>query len=216
MSSARSEIQKLGMERETSEKQLMYLTDLSTQFQRMVTFSVDAKYGSSAIFDDPELRLATLVTARNITFSDDMSQRGQEYRFSASESQQAEEELPPALKWNQDEIFAANNEAVFDIRKHADCIDIADLLHAPKSLFVANGKPIAYWLREMTESSRGFELGTFGPSILANTMKVQTIKWEAICLAISAILQRLFTTLLTESCNQSALMFKSNQNCFLS
>jgi hypothetical protein len=98
MSIARSQIQQLFMERETSEKQLIYLTDISTQFQRMVALSVDANYGSSAIFDDLELRLATLVTARNATFSDDMGRRGHEFRFSAPEAQeQAKEDLPSAL-----------------------------------------------------------------------------------------------------------------------
>ena len=196
------------MERETSEKQLIYLTDLSTQFQRMVTLSVDAKYGSSAIFDDLELRLATLVTARNATFSDDMSRHGQEFRFSASENQeQAEEDLPPALTWNQNDDADADNETVFDIRKHADCTDIEDLLHAQESLFAVNGRPIAYWLREMYESSRGFELGTFDSSILATTMKVQTTKWAAIGLGyisdIATIVHRFIDLVLQSICSET-------------
>ena len=196
------------MERETPEKQLIYLTDLSTQFQRMVTLSVDAKYGSSAIFDDVELRLATLVTARNATFSDDMSRRGQEFRFSASESpEEAEEELPPALAWNRVDDVDANNETKFDIRKHADYIDIEDLLHAQESLFAANGKSIAHWLRETYESSRGFELGTFNSSILATTMKVQTTKWTTIALGyvsdIATIVHRFIERVLESICSEA-------------
>ena len=140
VSFAQSQVQHLGMERETPEKQLIYLTDLSTQFQRLVTLSVDAKYGSSAIFDNVELRLATLVTARNATFSDDMSRHGQEFRFSASESpEEAEEDLPPALAWNRIEDVDADNEIEFDIRKHADYIEIEDLLHAQESLLLRMG-----------------------------------------------------------------------------
>ena len=185
---------------------MIYLTDISTQFQRMVTLSVDAKYGSSAIFDDLELRLATLVTGRNAMFSEDMSRRGHEFRFSAPEAQeQAKEDLPSALTWNQNDDVDANNETVFDIRKHADCIDIEDLLHAQESLFAANGRPIAYWLREMYESSRGFELGTFDSSILATTMKVQTTKWAAISLGyisdIATIVHRFIDRVLQSICS---------------
>jgi hypothetical protein len=207
MSFARTQIQQLGMERETPEKQLIYLTDLSTQFQRMVTLSVDAKYGSSVMFDNLELRLATLVTARNATFSDDMSRRGQEFRFSASETQeQAEANLPPALTWNQKDDVDANDETMFDIRKHADCIDIEDLLHAQESFSAANGRPIAHWLRETYESSRGFELGTFDSSILATTMKVQTTKWAAIALGyisdVATIVHRFIDQVLQSICTE--------------
>jgi hypothetical protein len=45
-------LNQLGMGRETSEKQLLYLTDLATRFQRLVSSSVGAKYGNDGIFDD--------------------------------------------------------------------------------------------------------------------------------------------------------------------
>lgn len=208
VSFARGQLQQLGMERDTPEKQLMYLTDLSTQFQRLVTLSVDAKYGSSAILDNVELRLATLVTARNATFSDDMSRRGQEFRFSASDSpEEAEEDLPPALTWSQIEDVDVNDETEFDIRKHVDYVDIEDLLHPQQSLFAANRRSIAYWLRDTYESSRGFELGTFDSSILATTMKVQTTKWTAIALGyisdIATIVHRFIERVLESICSEA-------------
>jgi hypothetical protein len=181
LSSAHSKVRSLGMERETPEKQLVYLTDLSTQFQRIVSLSVDAKYGSHAIFDDNDLRVATLVTARNIMFSEDITKYGQEFRYSGLEDAAlGEVDLPPALDWSHS--GHPNHETTFNVRRHADCTDIEDLLQAQESLLAANGKSIAHWLRAVYESSRGFELGTFDTSILATTMKVQTTKWAAIAL----------------------------------
>ena len=183
LSSARSKVQLLGMERDTPEKQLIYLTDLATQFQRTVTLSVDAKYGSHAIFDDKELRVATLVTARNTKFSEDITKYGQEYRYSSSEDHESNEaDLPRVLDWGHSGDPIVFDQITFDVRRYTDCIEIEDLLQPQESVPAANGKPIAHWLREVYESSRGFELGTFDSSILATTMKAQSTKWAAIAL----------------------------------
>ena len=207
LSSARGKVQFLGMERETPEKQLIYLTDLSTQFQRLVTLSVDAKYGSHAVFDDSELRIATLVTARNIMFSEDITKHGQEFRYTGSgDLELGEADLPPALDWNHSSHSNARDETTFNVRRHDDCSDIEDLLQAQESLLAANGKSIAHWLREVYEGSRGFELGTFDSSILATTMKVQTTKWATIALGyisdVVTIVHRFVDRILQSICSE--------------
>ena len=53
---------------------------------------------------------------------------------------------------------------------------IEDILHCNEAVSIANGSSIAFWLRQVYESSRGFELGTFDSSILATTMKIQSKK----------------------------------------
>jgi len=183
LASTRGKLHQLGMERETSEKQLLYLTDLSTRFQRLVSLSVDAKYGSDAVFDNMQLRLATLISERNATFSDELARHGQQYHFTTSKnSVPTDEDLPPALSWEMVESVPPGTEATFEVRKWADCGEMEEILHAQESLPVANGKSIALWLREVYKSSRGFELGTFDSSILGTTMKAQSTKWTSIAL----------------------------------
>lgn len=205
LASARSKLHQLGMERETPEKQLLYLTDLSTRFQRLVSLSVDAKYGSDAIFDNMQLRLATLVSERNATFSDELARHGQEYHFTASKSPgQTEEDLPPPLLWESVDSASTEPQATLKIRKTTNSMEIEELLYAQDSLPVANGKSIALWLRELYKSSRGFELGTFDSSILATTMKVQSTKWTGISLGyisdVVAIVHRFMDQVLDSIC----------------
>lgn len=113
----RRALQQLGMERETYE----HLTGLSTRFQRLVSLSVDAKYGSDEIFRDKQLRLATRVSERSVAFSDELARYGQEYRFSASdEAPQIDGDLPPALSWDPISDASSNNEGSFEVRKLSD------------------------------------------------------------------------------------------------
>ena len=194
------------MERETPEKQLVYLTDLSTQFQRIVNLSVDAKYGSHAIFDDNDLRVATLITARNNMFSEDITRYGQEFRYSSLQDTELEEpDLPPALDWSRTSQPSTSDDTTFNVRRHAECTDIEELLQAQESVLAANGMSIAHWLRAVYESSRGFALGTFDTSILATTMKVQTTKWAVIALGyisdVVAVVHRFVDRVLQSICS---------------
>ena len=216
LNSAREALQQLGMERETSEKQLLYLTGLSTYFQRLVTLSIDAKYGSHEIFQDKHMRLATLISERNMTFSEELALYGQRYHFSTSKgSGQVDEDLPPALSWNvpaddNDESFSP--EATFEVRKLTDCGEIEDILHDQESVSVTNVRPIAIWLREVYQSSRGFELGTFDSSILATTMKAQSVKWTDIALGyisdIVAIVHQFIHGVLESICPERLVKFE--------
>lgn len=67
-------------------------------------------------------------------------------------------------------------------RSKEDLPDIADILHDGETLYRPTKGSIQTWLGLLYNNSRGFELGTFGPGLLATTMKAQTSKWEAICL----------------------------------
>jgi hypothetical protein len=205
LASARSKLHQLGMERETPEKQLLYLTDLSTRFQRLVSLSVDAKYGSDAIFDNMQFRLATLVSERNATFSDELARHGQEYHFTSSKGpEHTEEDLPPPLLWEPVDSASSEPQATLKVRKMTHSVEIEEVLYAQDSLPVANGKSIALWLRELYKSSRGFELGTFDSSILATTMKVQSTKWTGISLGyisdVVAIVHRFIDQVLDSIC----------------
>lgn len=190
LTTARVTLRQLGMERETPEKQLLYLTDLATQFQRLVSLSVDAKYGNDGIFDDMGLRLATLVSKRNATFSDDLAHRGQEYRFGNPEdsvgvegdSTSIDEDPSPAPSSESIDSVSSSRGVTFQVRKMANCDDIEDILYAQENLSAANENPIHLWLRQVYQRSRGFELGTFNSSILSTTMKSQSAKWPSLAL----------------------------------
>ena len=118
-----------------------------------MTLSVDAKYGHDGIFDNMELRLATLVSERNTTFSDEFARHGHEYRFStAKDSALIDEDLRPALSWDPvvdvdlppapsphpDVDVSTSADATFEVWKMFDSGEIEDILHAQENLCTTN------------------------------------------------------------------------------
>lgn len=199
LTSAKDKLGQLGVERETREKQLLYLIDLSSRFQRKVSLSVDAKYGSDELFDNMDLRLATLISTRNEQFSHDMSYGGHEYQFWISEATGKMADLEEGDDTGDSEVSTPSNSAsssssasssnsnsysgmTFSIRKLIECEDIEEFLRPQDELDGASTTGITQWLEEVYRSSRGFELGTFDSAILSTAMKVQSRKWTPIAL----------------------------------
>jgi hypothetical protein len=168
LKTAETLIQQLGMERETPEKQSAYLLDLASRFQKNVMHALEAKYGRSDLFDDdPILRLATAVTARNASFGTEVNNWGQEYQFSSVAENQA------ATQVGSEEL---------KIRKVVGPPELDEILHPQEDLPGCRNECIIEWLKNVYLTSRGFELGTFDSSILATTMKAQSSKWTKLAL----------------------------------
>ena len=178
--------------------------------------SVDAKYGRDSIFDDTDLRLATLVSERNAIFSENLARYGQEYHFNASNNaEQIENDSfsdPPSE--SESDSLDVNPKSEFYTRKLTEFTDIDNILSTQESLPVSNGKSIHLWLHEEYSRSRGFELGTLNPSILATTMKLQTTKWTSIALGyisdIVMLVHRFIDRTLTRICPDVKATLLSN------
>lgn len=162
----------------------MYLTQIAANFQRLVSLSIEAKYGKDEFFDsDRSLRLATAIMARNIRYADSMRIYGEQYPFvkQAHGDSDVDDVVPPALDWSQSETSTDDGKE-WDIRKEVDVPGLEDILQPPGIVRVSVAGSTASWLRGVYESSRGFELGTFDSSILATTMKAQSGNWTLITL----------------------------------
>jgi hypothetical protein len=171
----------LGPERSTTAAQSSYLTDLATKYQQLVMLSLEGRIGSNEVFDGmPSLRIASSVTARMAIFESDMANHGHLFRFSGDQAQTSAE---VTSKPSQTETLTPvpHNES-FRVRKVADHPEIVDILHQQESLVKTSSVGIEHWLKTVYETNRGFELGTFNPSILATTMKKQSSKWSSISL----------------------------------
>jgi hypothetical protein len=186
---AQGHMKQLGMERETPEKQSAYLLDLATQFQKVVSHALEAKYSRSDLFDkDPSLKLATAVTSRNASFGREVEIWGPEYQFASSENindgdDDSDDTLEPSNPDSGD-VESSTDEPTkgIDIRKVKDPPELDDILYESETLAGSRVGPITQWLKKVYQSSRGFELGTFDPSILATTMKKQSSKWPGLAL----------------------------------
>lgn len=198
---ARKRLRNLGVERNTKTLQLAYLTDLAPRFQRLVSLSLDAKYGSDEAFDyQTSLRLATAVTARSTKFNGDMARCRQEFTFTSLDKSSSAEITESYLTVDDPTMALVS----LDVRDQDSVDDLWDILHAQESVTASNGKEIKTRLREVYETSRGFELGTFDSSILSTTMKKQSCKWVSISLGDVIVLAHNFiTTALASICHDS-------------
>lgn len=183
---ARRLLADLGPERESHMDQLVYLTSIATDYQRLVSFALRANHGADEVFEArPGLRIAPAIIGRMKTFSEDMAMYGATYAFQANESN-LPQLLSPAVsesdEENEGDGKASKNGSFFDSRKLDDHEDLLDILPPTQRLPLPRRNGIHPWLQQVFRGNRGFELGTFNPSILATTMKKQCTKWSDISL----------------------------------
>ena len=159
--------------------------NIALQYQATVDFAVHSKYSRSNFFDkDSKLRLATEAINRGQIFADTMDEIGHTYKF-ASKNDEAELD---ADEEDANEEPEANIESDFeddkliDIRRVEDHPDLDEIVCRDGAVSKPSVRNILFWLKEEYRGSRGFELGTFDPSLLAVTLKCQASKWRALAL----------------------------------
>ena len=181
LNDSRKAFEALGNERETAEQQRRLLLDIISNFQNVTQHAISTNYGMHDIFDaDEDVRLATLVSNRNATFSDDVSLWGHEYNFQ-SESQETElEEDSP--EYEDEEDFDQGAESVsseigIKSRKVPEIEDVQEIVQDSVGLKLPIGTGISSWIETIYRDARGFEIGTFNHTLLSTLMKKQSTKW---------------------------------------
>lgn len=182
--------------------------DIALEFQRITALAMRSDYSRTDLFDRcPSLRLATTAINRGDAFAEDMATIGHVFHFSLNHQGDIREEInlevPPEAPIGDLSITDAPS---INIRAEPDHPDIEDLVHKSKVLSKPPSDGILSWLKTVHRQSRGFELGTFDASLLAVTMKQQSIKWRDLALGyVSDIITmvHVFTTDLLEQITPS-------------
>jgi hypothetical protein len=118
------------------------------------------------------LRLANNIVDRNENFSSDFEKYGHDYEFKEAGFEEADFSVPVSEPLELDDLTREQTDPIALI---SDIVDEGVALKTPASTGIAS------WLDKLYGRSRGFELGTFDPKLLANAMKQQTTKWQDIC-----------------------------------
>ena len=159
------------------------MTDVATQFERIVGLAVRSDYSQMDLFDNDEsLRLATKAVNRGEAFARAMAKTGHSYQFdSGPDSNPSEggsdETDADQIDWSDSDSLTIKTRYESD---HSDILDITG--DYTESVNPVHHRGIIAWVEEVYLSSRGFELGTFDSSLLAVTMKHQAAKWKDIAL----------------------------------
>jgi hypothetical protein len=175
---------------------------MSTRFQEIASAALSANYAGSDWFDQhTKLRFATAVVNRNEKFSIMLQDHGHSYEFdhaSSSTSEDGEEEDNEDEgvedgedgeaeddeddEGSEEESDEELEEGEIRVRFVKTTSGLEELTPCEDTIRDDRQKNILRWLRSVYKTSRGFELGTFDSSLLAVTMKTQSVNWEPIAM----------------------------------
>ncbi|KAK2797328.1 hypothetical protein FQN50_009223 [Emmonsiellopsis sp. PD_5] len=179
LSNKKKTLESLGPERDSSESQAKYLLDIITRFQHLSSLALSSNYGGDDLFDrESATRLATILVNRNEKFSDHMASCGHKYSFTPEDGSSSSGMNTSTA--NLSEGKYANGTIA--VRSMADPGGLDDILYDPTILDGNYEEDITSWLNTTFITCRGFELGTFNPSLLSTIIKKQTSKWESLSL----------------------------------
>ena len=210
LGACKESLKSLGADRESLTEQTKYLLAMATEFQRIASLALDAKYGGDAVFDKhPSLRLATMVVKRNETFSKATQTNGHTFRFSAAQTRDGVDaydntdggssvDVPEEASTNSSRTQVCPDGAV-NVRTTDNHSDLEDILYRRVSLDVPLDGRILAWLKEVYQSSRGFGLGTFDSSLLAITMRKQSVNWTGLAFGYISDIVTMAHTFICES-----------------
>ncbi|KAH8690854.1 P-loop containing nucleoside triphosphate hydrolase protein [Talaromyces proteolyticus] len=174
------QLEALGGERETSEQQIRYLLNVMNLFNDITRQALGTNYSSYDQFEkDDQLRFATRIVNRNESFSKKIAQWGHKYHFGIKEGGNSDTEAPIANFKNKERPKTGN---VLRTRELDDLPDLEDIVLEPGDGEVCEplSSDIYIWIERQYRRSRGFEIGTFNPTLLSTIMKQQSDKWTSI------------------------------------
>lgn len=167
----------LGNRRDTPEQQRMVLLDIVSGFQDITRHAIATNYGAHSFFDtNAEARLATLITTRNSIFSDDVATSGHTYAFDLKAPQ-------PSFTFNHPINMpedAIEKRVSIKSRKTAMRGELQEILGECETIAVPEESTNFEWVRQVYQTARGFEIGTFNYMLLSTLMKRQTVKWPVL------------------------------------
>jgi hypothetical protein len=212
---AKRDLQSLGTERETPGQQRTALLGIVSSFQKLTQLALTTNYSVDGIFDtDPEVRLATRIANRNLSFADLVTEWGHEFAFNAEGSDTVSQ-----LPREEEDPYSAPTDGKFRVptpsvteriqsREVEGDDDLQDILYEAVNVGPAqNG--ITDWIARVHRDARGFEIGTFNPILLSTLMKKQSVKWPFIARGyisdVIAMVHRFIKKALRAACGDSRI-----------
>lgn len=186
----------LGPARDTNDQQRFFLLDLATKFQEITSHALDAYYGRNSLLgENPSLRLATRIVDLNTAFPDDVRLKGHTMHFSEFTTRRGNDSgtKPPDdsesdVESSDDPDQAADVDTsdeklvIKAIVEKLDFPELSDVIHGPWRCPTPQSDDVFDWIESTYLKSRGFELGTFDPSLLAIIFQEQSKKWDGLAL----------------------------------
>lgn len=185
-------LEALGPKRDTFEEQATYLTRVASEFQSLSAHpTTSTNYTTSS---DSKTVLKNLFVNRNDSLSNSFANFGHNYKYSSTarpsgaavgdssedDSDDADASTRSRAKPQGRAQPGAGTASSREIDLTQSHPEIEDMLTEEEVLKSPESKTIFKWLAEIHKGSRGLELGTFDPVLLAVAMHVQSERWETL------------------------------------
>ncbi|KAK4449599.1 P-loop containing nucleoside triphosphate hydrolase protein [Podospora aff. communis PSN243] len=178
----------LGQPRNTERDQQIYLLEVVTKFQRLVRDALTANYSFDPAFETTQdLRLITTIRNMTADFTRDFAKLSHSHRFKT-----IGKEVTLGFNGGIDIAPITATSSPSHCKDAADVCpmrsDILALVEYPElsDIIVTDQKfeqpqdDIMEWIAKLRVRSRGFELGTFGSTMLASAFREQSQKWQGL------------------------------------
>ncbi|KAK3505421.1 P-loop containing nucleoside triphosphate hydrolase protein [Neurospora crassa] len=213
LAEAREQQDALGPPRQTEREQQQYLAQIAAKFQQIVRAALEANYSTHSAFDKHDLRLISQVVTLIDTFNKQMRHKGHTYSFvkidtgeSVSSDTKADDSEEDASEHGAEKKTRIDTEKARQLFPELE--SIINMVGEPNDEFAVL-QDNSDWIQDMYHQSRGIELGTFSPIILASAFRDQTAKWSIMTEHyISEIIVRIhkfITSILKIVCSDSKL-----------
>ncbi|KAK8159293.1 interferon-induced GTP-binding protein Mx2 [Phyllosticta citrichinensis] len=193
----RTELENMGPPRAGSIAQRMYLGKLASRFQTITQAALSGYYAGDDIFKKlPNLKLITQIMQLNEAFSDVFWKKGHKQHFEATMDDEGESPLGCTVNQLPFEIPLDKYPELGTII----CTNEYQCSSPSKGTLMDH-------IKEVYESSRGPELGTFGGTILATIFEDQSKKWQPLTLShvskVIILVHEYMFQVLTETCPET-------------
>ena len=165
------------------------------EIQKLSEEALASDYARTDAFGrNPTLRLATAAVSRSNQMSEAMATKGHMFHFETSDHQNGSVETSQDSEGANAPVTGIAAMGIKDCEP-GDAVDIGllpnhpeldDIVSPPQKLLAARSGSSHAWLKEIYCSSRGYEIGTPNSSLLAVTMKHQSVKWKDLALGYIA------------------------------
>lgn len=168
----------LGPPRQTDREQQQYIAQIAAKFQGIVRAALATDYSAHPVFDDHEMRLITYLV--NFTHSFDTTMRNIGHTHSFQKGGETTEDALGSKSADKGNEALDDDDWLRDfLGENPELDGIVNLVKLQDSSFsVAKGN--GEWIEALYHGSRGIELGTFSPTVLASAFRDQSVKWDLI------------------------------------
>ncbi|SPJ79438.1 related to RBTMx2 protein [Fusarium torulosum] len=171
----KTELDNLGLPRQDERQQRSFLSHIAGAFQDRVRAALAADYNAGPVFNQVELRLITQVVNITHLFNEEFQLKAHSRHFHTPDLLKSEGEFPNPDYESEPTPKRFTLTGVDDFTPE----EIAEIGHIVVRVYDISppSEDVMTWIKNIYSQTRGLDLGTFNPNLIAMAFSEQSRKW---------------------------------------